>query len=226
VDLSGFVERFPLFEGLPETELERLSCQLKRRTFAKDGFLWFEGDDADAVYLVETGLVKIFRSGPKGERVVILMAFPGDLIGEPAVLAEAEFRASDAQAEEKTTCLLLRKDMALDFFDRNPILLRRILAWMSTQIWATNDAFVDSAFLDVTARVAKKLLELADARGVSTVEGTRISMRLSQTTLAAMVGASREGVNCALSGFARNGSIAQAAGHITVVRPDDLRRRI
>jgi CRP-like cAMP-binding protein len=106
------------------------------------------------------------------------------------------------------------------------VLLRRILGWMSTQIWATNDAFVDSALLDITGRVAKKLLELAGSRGQPTAEGTRIPMRLSQTTLAAMVGASRENVNRALSGFVRRGAITQASGYITVVRPEDLRHRI
>lgn len=224
--MVGFVNQFPLFDGIPETELGWLASQLRRRTFAKDSYLWREGDDVEAVYLIEAGVVKVFRSGPGGERLVILMAFPGDLIGEPAVLADAEFRTVDAQAEAETTCLLLPKKLALDFFDRNPVLLRRILAWMTTQIWAVNDARVDSAFLDITGRVAKKLLELANTRGEVTADGTRISIRLSQTTLAAMVGASRENVNRALSAFTRRGAITQADGHITVVRPDDLRRRI
>ena len=110
--------------------MQRLISSLTRTTFAKDAYLWREGDNADLIYFIESGLVTIFRSGPQGDTAVLLMGFPGDLIGEPAVLASAEFRSVDAQAVEETTCLLLQKETALDFFDRHPVLLRRIIAWM------------------------------------------------------------------------------------------------
>jgi CRP-like cAMP-binding protein len=130
MDQVEFGKRHPIFKGLPESDLQRLISSLRLQTFAKNAYLWREGDNADLIYFIESGLVTIYRSGRQGDKAVLLMGFPGDLIGEPAVLAGVEFRSVDAQALEETTCLLLQKEIALDFFDRHPVLLRRIMAWM------------------------------------------------------------------------------------------------
>ena len=81
------------------------------------------------------------------------------------------------------------------------------------------------AFLDIPGRIAQKLIELAGSRGERTGEGIVIGIPLSQRTLAGMVGASRENVNRALHRFVELGYIRQARGTITVLKPDELRRR-
>ena len=70
------------------------------------------------------------------------------------------------------------------------------------------------AFDDIRRRVAAALLGLAEEFGEPTPDqGTRIRLRLSQATLAALVAASRENVNRALSTFVRAGTISQQGGH-------------
>jgi len=70
--------------------------------------------------------------------------------------------------------------------------------------------------IEIEHPVARKLLELA---------GTQRTLALSQSTLAGLVGASRENVNRALSRFASLGYISLDRGRITLLRPDELRRR-
>jgi CRP-like cAMP-binding protein len=103
--------------------------------------------------------------------------------------------------------------------------LLRIVASLSAFIRRKDAAIAEVAFLDITARVARKLLELADSKGRSTDAGTVIDVHLSQRTLAGMVGASRENVNRALHRFTTLGYIRQERGLITVLRPDELRKR-
>ena len=81
------------------------------------------------------------------------------------------------------------------------------------------------AFLDIPARVALKLVELAESKGRPTSGGIVLDMPLSQRTLAGMVGASRENVNRALSRFAELGYIRQSQGAIEVLDREQLRRR-
>ena len=81
------------------------------------------------------------------------------------------------------------------------------------------------AFRDIPGRVARKLLELASARGEPVRSGTPIALSLSQRTLAGMVGASRENVNRALSRFSSLGLLKVERGRITLLRPEELRRR-
>jgi CRP/FNR family transcriptional regulator/CRP/FNR family cyclic AMP-dependent transcriptional regulator len=81
------------------------------------------------------------------------------------------------------------------------------------------------AFLDIPGRVAQRLLDLATSRGERVAEGVVIRIPLSQRMLAGMVGASRENVNRALHRFVELGYISQTRGTITVLKPDQLRRR-
>src|SRR3989442_412147 len=74
----------------------------------------------------------------------------------------------------------------------------------------------DPAVGDIPGRVSRKLLDLA---------GTQSTFALSQSTLAGLVGASRENVNRAIPRFASLGYISLDGGRITLLRPDELRRR-
>jgi CRP-like cAMP-binding protein len=85
-------------------------------------------------------------------------------------------------------------------------------------------AVAETASLDITGRVAKKLLELAASHGEKTNDGVRIGLRLTQRTLAGLVSASRENVNRSLSRFQKQGIITKDGGYITIVHRDRLRR--
>jgi CRP/FNR family transcriptional regulator/CRP/FNR family cyclic AMP-dependent transcriptional regulator len=84
----------------------------------------------------------------------------------------------------------------------------------------------DLIFLDVYGRVAKKLLELADAHGSKVADGIRIDMRLTQQELASMVGASRESVNKVMGYFTDKNFISTDKHRITLLRIVELKRRI
>ena len=85
---------------------------------------------------------------------------------------------------------------------------------------------VPLAFLDVDGRVASRLLELARAHGVSTDEGTCITLPLTQSELASLVGATRERVNKVLRSFRDQGLIRLEGYTITLLDERGLKRRI
>ena len=134
-------------------------------------------------------------------------------------------RTADAQAVEPTECVTLGREAFLAFLDAHPKLIRNLVAVIGRYLDRVDDAFAEAAFVDIPARVARKLLDLAETHGQSTPAGVRIGMRLSQRTLAGMVAASRENVNRALRRFETRGDILQEAGSITIVRPGELRKR-
>jgi CRP/FNR family transcriptional regulator, cyclic AMP receptor protein len=101
-----------------------------------------------------------------------------------------------------------------------------VLEALSKRLRATDNMVEDLIFLDVYGRVAKKLLELADAHGVQTEDGIIIDVRLTQQELASMVGASRESVNKVLGYFTDKKFISTDKHRITIHRVNDLKRRI
>jgi CRP/FNR family transcriptional regulator, cyclic AMP receptor protein len=96
---------------------------------------------------------------------------------------------------------------------------------MSLLILSQASNFHEVAFHDVRGRVAYQVLKLEEY-GEPAEGGTRILLKLSQTTLAGMVAATRESMNRVLAAFVADGYIRQDGGHIMVVRPEGLRREL
>ena len=214
-----------LFKGMNAQELETLAPALKPRTYAKGSYIFHEGDPGNALYVVHSGQIKICRIGPGGEEAIYALLMPGDSFGEIALLSDEAVRTADAQAMELTECVTLGREPFLAFLERHPSMMRHLVMVLSRYVQAADESFAEVAFLDITGRVARKLLDLAQEHGEKTAEGTRIKIRLSQQTLASMVAASRENVNRALHRFTVRGDIKQDGGVITILRPAELRKR-
>jgi CRP/FNR family transcriptional regulator, cyclic AMP receptor protein len=214
-----------LLEGVPRSDLEALARQLKARSYAKGSYIFQEGDPGHMLFIVASGQVKIAHLGRGGEEVVYALLLPGDTFGELALFEDGAVRSADAQATEATECLTLAREPFVTFLDQHPAAIRHVIKLVSRYIRSSDESFSEAAFLDIPGRVAKKLLDLAESQGDPSLEGRRIRVRLTQRTLAGLVGASRENVNRALSRFVAHGDISQEHGFITILRPEQLRKR-
>ena len=214
-----------IFRGVPREEVETLRSALRPRSFRKAAYIFREGDDGNTLYVIRAGQVKISRMGRGGEEAVYAILMPGDSFGEIALLSNDAVRTADAQAMELTECVCLGRDAFLAFLDRYPHMSGRLMRALAGYVQQLDASIAEIAFLDITGRVARKLLDLSQTHGDRTADGTRINMRLSQRTLASMVAASRENVNRALHRFAVRGDIKQDGGIITILRPTELRKR-
>jgi CRP/FNR family transcriptional regulator/CRP/FNR family cyclic AMP-dependent transcriptional regulator len=219
----ALLSRTPLFAGVTPADLEPLLADFRLRRFATDSYVFREGDPGDLLHLVARGEVKISRTTEAGGEVVFAVLGAGEVFGEMAALQENAVRSADAQALAETECFVLHRHALVAFLKANPAVMWRVVTVLSDYIRRKDEAFSDLAFNDIPGRVARKLLELAAARGEQVDEGAQIAV--SQKTLAGLVGASRENVNRALSRFASLGAISLERGRITLLRPEELRRR-
>lgn len=217
--------RTALFRDVTRRDLGALLPSLRTRTFRKGSYVFHEGDSGNALFVIDSGQIKISRVSRRGEEAVYAILGPADTFGEIALLTEDGVRTADAQAMELTECLVIPREVFLGFLERQPSVMLRVIRLLARYVQQLDTNFAEVAFLDIAGRVAGKLLELSKTHGEQTSDGTRIKMRLSQATLGAMVAASRENVNRALQRFAANGAIRQEAGIITILRPGELRKR-
>jgi CRP/FNR family transcriptional regulator, cyclic AMP receptor protein len=97
---------------------------------------------------------------------------------------------------------------------------------LSERIRRDSQLLQAAVFLDVPGRLAGVLLRLARASDRSPVAGGLIPVRMSQTALTSMVGASRESVNKWLGTFEQHGLIHRAGRQIVLLQPEQLRERI
>ena len=153
--------------------------------------------------------------------MVLTTLGPGEISGELAVL-DGSPRSASVVAAEPTTVLLLTRATVLDMLNRYPSVLDALLRSLGNLIRRITEQAGDFVFLDLGGRVAKLLLHLAEAHGAGS---TVLDLRLTQSDLAAMVGATRPAVNRVLQHLAGRGVIEVDGQRIVLVNLAELRRR-
>ena len=215
--------RTAVFAGLPSKLSASLRTRVHRRTFPAGSYLARQGEAATSMFVIEHGLVRIALTSQHGREFVLRLLGPGDTFGETALLDAAGVRWASAIAVQPTSCVMISKDDILAALRSTPELGIRMLALMVAHVRQQDDDLADFAFLDVTGRIARKLLDLSGRHGEPVAGGVRLRIRLSQAELAAMVGASRENVNRSLGQLVTLGALSMDGGHITILDSERLK---
>ena len=184
-----------LFAALPPDVLAALREETTVREIARNEVLFEQGDPSSSLYVVSSGRIAIATQSGDGRESVIAVLEDGGLFGE-LPLFDDEPRSADARALVDSTVVELAYEPVRRVLSDRPDLLWIIVRLLVTRLRATDEALADAVFLDVPARTAKRLLELAG-------DADSFTLPLTQEELAAMVGASRERVNKAISTFIR-----------------------
>ena len=219
-----FLRSTPLFSSLPDDELEVLGRSLGKRTFGKGMIIFHRGSPGQTLYIIDSGLVRIFSLSESGQELTVNLYGPGELFGEMAVL-DARTRSAGALCMERTVTHTLHRDVFVRCLQRNPALAYGVIELLSARLRYTTYHLESLAFLDVYGRVADKLLELA-ARFGGRGQRARLDLRLTQSELASWLAASRESVNKVLSQFRDQGLIAVDGQEITILDRDGLQDRV
>src|SRR5436305_8089019 len=220
-----YLKQVPLFADLADEDIRALMAVARKRTFRSGEVIFHRDDPGQVLYVIKEGKVKICLVSPDGQEISLVVFGKGECFGDLAIL-DGLPRSADAIALEKVECYTLQRSDFHDAIMKNPKIAIQVMEFLSKRLRSTDQMVENLIFLDVYGRVAKKLLELADAHGVKTGEGVLIDVRLTQQELASMVGASRESVNKVLGYFTDKNFISTDKHRITLHRITDLKRRI
>ncbi len=222
---TSYLKQVSLFANLADEDMHELMTAAKRRAFRSGEVIFHRDDPGQVLYMIKEGKVKICIISPDGQEISLAVFGKGECFGEFALL-DGLPRSADAIALEKVECYTLQRSDFHNAIMKNPKIAIQVLEALTKRLRNTDNMVEDLIFLDVYGRVAKKLLELADAHGVKTDDGVRIEVRLTQQELASMVGASRESVNKVMGYFSEKDFISTDKHRITLHRIADLKRRI
>lgn len=215
----------PLFSHLPDEGLAELAAKLQRRRFEHDQIIFHKNDPGSTLYIIISGKVKIALPSSEGENVLVALLSTGDFFGELS-LFDGEPRSATSIATEATDILTLDRDDLLNYLTENPKASAAILAELSIRLRRTDELLSDAAFCNLSTRLSKRILDLADRYGQPDEnERTKINMRLKQQDLADMVGATRESVNKMLKTYKQKSLINMVRGYITILDETGLRLR-
>lgn len=221
---EALLQNTSLFGTLPADAVQRLAEKAVRRSYGRGEVIFREEDTGDALCVVVTGLVKVYRSSPDGDEMLLVTLEPSSVFGElPTV--DGGPRSASAAAVDATTVLLISRTALLEVLRGSPELVDRLLRSLGSMVRRLTDQAADLVFLDLHGRVAKLLLRLADERGTPVAAGRALDLHLTQSDLANMVGGSRQSVNQVLNAFERLGYVELDGRRIVIRKPDLLQRR-
>lgn len=163
-----------------------------------------QGDPSDSIFYIEKGEVKLTIVSRHGQEAVLALLGPGDFLGEGCLAGEVQRIASATPLAE---CEIVRfeKLPALRALRDDPAFSERFLAYLLSRNIRIQEDLVDQLFNSSEKRLARALLLLANIEEEG--QPDRVIARLSQETLAEMVGTTRSRVNHFMNKFRKLGFI-------------------
>jgi CRP-like cAMP-binding protein len=173
-------------------------------TYQPNDVIFSQGDASDSVMYIQKGAVKLSVLSYAGKEAVVAMLGPGDFLGERA-LAGHPVRLEAAIAMAATTVLVVEKQRMIRVLHEQRALADRFIKYMLARNIRIEEDLVDQLFNSTEKRVARTLLLLA--RYGKPDQADRVLPRISQETLAGMVGTTRSRVNQFMNKFKKLGFI-------------------
>jgi CRP/FNR family cyclic AMP-dependent transcriptional regulator len=219
-----FLERSRLFRGIPREEIEKFAHLFRETDYAAGQVVFHEGDLGDAIYLLKTGHVRLYRVTEEGREATLAVLGPGDVFGELALFAETE-RTTVAESLDDTHICAASVDAFTALMGRKPQLTMMVAREIARRRQATETRLAGTAFATVRGRVIEVLRSLAADHGEQLPDGsTRITLRFSHQQIASFAGAARESCSVEIGRLQQAGIIRVDATHHFIV-PDVSRLR-
>ena len=216
--IADYLGENPVFACLAGADRLAVAARMRLRQFARDEIVFHRDDPAGHVFLITAGTVKISVPDDMGHEVLVALERGGDVFGELALFDDSP-RSATVTAITETFALALSRADFIGVLERNPEAMRKMLGLLARMIRRSTGHVEDLVFLDLPGRVAKCLLDLAEASGTDQVD-------LTQEDLGGFVGATRVSVNRVLADLERRGAITVGRRHFGLADRELLRQEI
>ncbi|BDR53433.1 Crp/Fnr family transcriptional regulator [Bombiscardovia nodaiensis] len=216
-----------LFKRVPRQEAGQLLSSLKEYRLDKGSTIFRQGDTDHRMYLLEKGRVKLVRQSMDHRVQLLSIHGRGEILGEIPVFDPngGPRTASAVVMVSGTQVASLERDDLFAWLNQHPRVAVDMLEVLAGRLRANNERISDLVFMDVPARLAKTLIDLATRFGEPFEKGLMVPHDLTQEELAQLVGASRETVNKALMDFSNRKWISRKGRTIIIYHPGALIRR-
>jgi CRP/FNR family transcriptional regulator len=211
---------FSVCASIPDADLERLNMLAERISLTADQPLFHEGDQADHVFNVTSGSVRLYQLMPDGRRHVAGFLFAGDFLG----LAEGADYAWTAEAMEPATLCRFRKaDYAALMAERRE-LESALLTRAGHELAAAQARMLLLGRKTAIERVASFLLGLPASDPMRPIEPGQVRLPMTRGEIADYLGLTLETVSRCLGRLKRSGLVRQISlNDFRLERPEALR---
>lgn len=205
-------------DSISQLAASAVLVELRRRRF-----IYRAGDDADALFVIVQGRVKLCRIEPDTGREAVIDILPqGSLFGDSALYSTAGRRENWAVAYESCRLLKMPADHFKAVMAQDPQLHEYTLRLIGHRLERAEQRLADFALNAIPARLDRLLADFSNRYGVRESEGVLIDIPLPHREIASIVGSTRESVTVRLNAMRREGTIEFVNRRILVKRPEFL----
>ncbi|RFB05583.1 Crp/Fnr family transcriptional regulator [Parvularcula marina] len=210
------------FAGIDDDGLDDLIAISQIKIFKGRQAICRQGEDAENMYVVLSGRIKICTTSQGGKETVLAFMGPGEVLGEIAVL-DGGLRTASAITIEESRVLVIGRTGFISYLETHPKVALNIIGVLCGRLRKTDEFVEEMTTLQAGPRLARALLRLAEQYGKPQPEGgILVDIKLSQANLGAHAGLMRENVNRQLKVWEDDGLLGGSGGLITLFRVDAL----
>ena len=210
------LRRIPFFSKLPDTELQAISEHLLRERYLKGQVIFNEGEEGDALYLIESGQVQVVTGSPSEEKILAYLG-PGNFFGELALLLD-EPRSATVRVVIDVEVWVLRKQDLEVLLEDHPIIALQMSRELSRRLVKTSHMPTRPEEYNLVAVVGSNAGELALSMARQTgqrvvlydIGGLIATRAQANATRAAGIAV----LDSQATGYLRRGGLAETLGHL------------
>jgi CRP/FNR family transcriptional regulator, cyclic AMP receptor protein len=217
-DKLSLLRDHPLFRELPPGTLDRISAYLRRRSIPKGTVIFRKGDPGFGLVGVLAGSVKISVASADGRDIVLNTICEGEVFGEIALL-DGRARPADATAMSDCELMTIERREFVPFLRSQPDVTLKLMEILCSRLRRTSEQVHEMTFLNLSTRLAKTLIGLAEKAKES---GRGGKVTITQREISQIVGRSRESTNKRLRAWQKSGWVRLQRGSVTVLKPEKL----
>lgn len=222
VDYTKLLARIPLFEDLTQEDLASIAALARTRRFRPKQVVVQQYDPGGELFVIIEGHTKVVTSDAEGRDTALGIMGPPEVFGEVSLFDGAE-RSATIIALEACEMLVIEQKPFLALLENHPRLAVRLLTILAGRLRRLTERSEDIAFRNVAARLAKRIVQLADEYGRKDGDGVRVLFRLSQQDIGDLIGATRESANKHIRHWEQRGIVSQESGHLVIHDLEQLR---
>lgn len=210
--LERMFRRLPILKGLSSHSAKRLLSDFYVVRASKDEVIFHHYDQSTDLYLIINGAVKACLVNPEGHELILATFHTGDFFGEMSLM-DGKPRSATMVSVGDTVLGVLKRERFLNAIKDDPMIAIDLLSAIVSRMRMSNEMIEALAFLDVSQRLVKTLVQNSKVDGERTKDGHIIIKKLTHRELAAHTGASREAVSKAMKVLAFKNILIEKDGY-------------
>lgn len=188
---NSCVSKVPLFSELDPIKLSELEKLVISKQYKNGEVIYAEEEPGEYIYIIDSGLVKLYKTGKDGNEYILRLLKAGQFFGEMVLFKKEKLSSSAESVGDCNICMIGKKDLE-NLIRSNLELSYKLLSSISIRLNKTENKLISFALEDAREKTMRLLLDLAQESGIKREDGVLVKLPLNRQGLANLMGISQE----------------------------------